>query len=73
MFHLAELKHKRAVKVTARRCFGSVFLDFDDLAVIVLATVGANHVRQVLCAAGAVNQVAGLQGIMGAAAITATL
>jgi len=51
-----------------------LLFDFDDFAALVLSALGADGVGQAHFAAiGAGDQVLGLQGIVGAAAVTATL
>jgi hypothetical protein len=51
-----------------------VLLDFDDFTALILSALGADSVGQTLfTAVGAGGQVLRLQGIVGAAAIAATL
>jgi hypothetical protein len=61
----------RSRRVDAR---GLILLDFDDFAAFILSAFGADGMRQAFFATiGAGNQVVDLQGIVGAATITATL
>ena len=58
--------------VTARRCFGLVFLYFNDFTTLILAALGADSMRQAfLTTVGASGKIESRHGIVGAAAIAA--